>query len=106
MKPTRRSFLASAAAPALAFSPSPSRAAEAKPNLIREEKVHQLYSQMQVGQNRFGMQTMTQALVSLAQRNLISNDEALAHATEPEEVRQMLGQPRVAYSGAPRPAAG
>ncbi len=37
MKPTRRSFLASAAAPALAFSATSSRAAEAKPNLIREE---------------------------------------------------------------------
>jgi twitching motility protein PilT len=75
-------------------------------NLIREEKVHQIYSQMQVGQNRFGMQTMTQALVGLAQQNLISTDEAMAHATEPEEVRQMLGQPRVAYSGGrPSPAA-
>jgi twitching motility protein PilT len=68
-------------------------------NLIREEKVHQLYSQMQVGQNRFGMQTMSQALVGLAQQNLITTEEALAHATEPEEVRQMLGQPRVAYAG-------
>ena len=37
MKPTRRSFLASAAAPALAFSATSVRAAEAKPNLIREE---------------------------------------------------------------------
>jgi twitching motility protein PilT len=74
-------------------------------NLIREEKVHQIYSQMQVGQNRFGMQTMSQALVALNQQNLISNDEALSHATEPEEVRQMLGQPRVAYSGA-RPGPG
>jgi len=37
MKPTRRSFLASAAAPALAFSATSARAAEAKPNLIREE---------------------------------------------------------------------
>jgi twitching motility protein PilT len=75
-------------------------------NLIREDKLHQIYSQMQVGQNRFGMQTMTQALVGLAQQNLISTDEAMAHATEPEEVRQMLGQPRVAYSGGrPSPAA-
>jgi twitching motility protein PilT len=59
---------------------------------------------MQVGQNRFGMQTMTQALVALTQRNLISNDEALAHATEPEEVRQLLGQPRTAYAGTSRAA--
>ena len=37
MKPTRRSFLASAAAPALAFSTSSAQSAEAGPNLIREE---------------------------------------------------------------------
>jgi twitching motility protein PilT len=66
-------------------------------NLIREEKVHQIYSQMQVGQSKFGMQTMSQALVALVQRNLISNDEALAHATEIEELKTMLGlqAPRV-----------
>jgi twitching motility protein PilT len=60
-------------------------------NLIREEKIHQLYSQMQVGQLKFGMQTMTQSLVDLFQRRLISYDEAMGHATEPTEVRTMLG---------------
>ena len=60
-------------------------------NLIREEKVHQVYSQMQVGQQKFGMQTMSQALVNLVQRNLITPEEALGHATEIEEMRQMLG---------------
>src|SRR6202795_3691550 len=60
-------------------------------NLIREEKVHQIYSQMQVGQAKFGMQTMSQALVDLYQRRLISYDEAMGHATEPNEVRGMLG---------------
>ena len=61
-------------------------------NLIREEKVHQIYSQMQVGQTKFGMQTMSQSLINLVQRNLISADEALGHATELEEVKTMLGQ--------------
>ncbi|MDZ7379328.1 MAG: ATPase, T2SS/T4P/T4SS family, partial [candidate division KSB1 bacterium] len=61
-------------------------------NLIREEKIHQIYSQMQVGQARFGMQTMSQSLVDLYQRRLISYEEALGHATEPDEVRSMLGQ--------------
>jgi twitching motility protein PilT len=60
-------------------------------NLIREEKVHQVYSQMQVGQQKFGMQTMSQALVNLVQRNLITSEEALGHAIEIEEMRQMLG---------------
>src|SRR5689334_14819717 len=60
-------------------------------NLIREEKVHQIYSQMQVGQSRYGMQTMSQSLINLVQRNQISNEEALGHATEIEEMRAMLG---------------
>ena len=60
-------------------------------NLIREEKVHQIYSQMQVGQSKFGMQTMTQSLLDLVQRRLIIAGEALGHATEPEELKQMLG---------------
>ena len=61
-------------------------------NLIREEKVHQIYSQMQVGQSKFGTQTMSQALIGLVQRNLITPDEAVANATEADEVRMMLGQ--------------
>ncbi len=62
-------------------------------NLIREAKIHQVYSQMQVGQSRFGMQTMTQSLLDLYSRRMISYDEALAHATEPDELRPMLGDP-------------
>src|SRR5213595_2706481 len=61
-------------------------------NLIREEKVHQIYSQMQVGQSKFGMQTMSQALIGLVQRNLITPEEAIGNATEADEVRMMLGQ--------------
>jgi len=60
-------------------------------NLVREEKIHQIYSQMQVGQLKFGMQTMSQSLVDLYQRRLISYEEAMGHATEPNEVRGMLG---------------
>ena len=37
-------------------------------NLIREDKIHQIYSQMQIGQGKFGMQTMNQSLASLIQR--------------------------------------
>src|SRR5207302_906542 len=39
-------------------------------NLIREDKIHQIYSQMQVGQSKFGMQTFNQSLASLIQRGL------------------------------------
>jgi twitching motility protein PilT len=62
-------------------------------NLIREQKVHQIYSQLQVGQIKFGMQTLSQSLVDLYQRRLISYDEAIGHATELDEVRAMLGAP-------------
>ncbi|MGH7786250.1 MAG: type IV pilus twitching motility protein PilT [Candidatus Binatia bacterium] len=64
-------------------------------NLIRENKIHQLYSQLQVGQTKFGMQTMTQSLLDLYTRKLISYDEAMGHATEPDELRPMLGPPRL-----------
>ncbi|OFV86491.1 MAG: type IV pili twitching motility protein PilT [Acidobacteria bacterium RBG_16_68_9] len=60
-------------------------------NLIRENKVHQIYSQMQVGQTRFGMQTMTQSLADLYTRRAISYEETMGHATEPDELRQVVG---------------
>ncbi|KAF4516575.1 hypothetical protein B566_EDAN003322 [Ephemera danica] len=52
-------------------------------NLIRENKVAQMYSAIQTGQN-FGMQTLDQSLVELVRRNLISADEARMRATNKE----------------------
>jgi twitching motility protein PilT len=63
-------------------------------NLIRENKIHQLYSQLQVGQSKFGMQTMSQSLLDLYTRRLITYEEAMGHATEPDELRPMLGTPQ------------
>jgi twitching motility protein PilT len=59
-------------------------------NLIREDKVHQIYSQMQVGQEKFSMQTLNQSLYSLHQRRLISFEEAMGRSVEPEELRMMM----------------
>jgi len=59
-------------------------------NLIREDKIHQIYSQMQVGQAKFGMQTMNQSLLSLYQKKLITLDECLGRSTDVEEMRNML----------------
>ncbi|GMV12644.1 MAG: type IV pilus twitching motility protein PilT [Polyangiaceae bacterium] len=59
-------------------------------NLIREDKVHQIYSQMQVGQAKHGMQTMNQSLFSLYQRRLITLDECMGRSSEPDELRMML----------------
>jgi twitching motility protein PilT len=58
--------------------------------LVRDEKVHQVYSQLQVGHAGTGMQTMTRALVALVERGVVTADDALAQATEPDEVRQVL----------------
>jgi twitching motility protein PilT len=59
-------------------------------NLIREDKVHQIYSQMQVGQEKYGMQTMNQSLFSLYRKGLISLEMALGRSSDPEELKQML----------------
>jgi twitching motility protein PilT len=59
-------------------------------NLIREDKVHQLYSQMQVGQEKYAMQTLNQSLFSLYQKRLISYEEAMSRAIETEELRMMM----------------
>jgi twitching motility protein PilT len=59
-------------------------------NLIREDKVHQIYSQMQVGQEKFGMQTMNQCLMQLLQKRIINVEDALGRSPEPDELKQML----------------
>src|SRR5512133_1078678 len=59
-------------------------------NLIREDKLHQIYSQMQLGQSKHGMQTINQGLYSLYGRRLISLEEALGHSSDQEELRAMI----------------
>jgi twitching motility protein PilT len=59
-------------------------------NLIREDKVHQIYSQMQVGQTKFGMQTMNQSLHMLFSKKLITLDEALGRSADVDELRNMM----------------
>lgn len=68
-------------------------------NLIREDKIHQIYSQMQVGQEKYGMRTMNQSLLELYQRRLISRDEAIKRSPNLEEFAQMIS--RVAAPGKP-----
>ena len=75
-------------------------------NLIREDKVHQIYSAMQVGQEKFGMQTMNQALASLYKRRLISLEDANGRSSDPEELRNLIakGEGGAAGGGAKRRA--
>lgn len=70
-------------------------------NLIREDKVHQIYSTMQTGQAKYGMQTMNQSLADLYQRRLITYEEAIGRSSIPEELISMIGR----GGGAPAPAA-
>lgn len=65
-------------------------------NLIREDKIQQIYSLMQVGQTKFGMQTMNQALLSLLERHLISLEDALERSHNQDEFRQMLSTSNLA----------
>jgi twitching motility protein PilT len=59
-------------------------------NLIREDKIHQIYSQMQIGQEKFGMQTMNQSLAGLYHKRLISMDDALHRSSDQDELRQLI----------------
>ena len=59
-------------------------------NLIREDKVHQIYSAMQLGQEKFGMQTFNQALYSLYAQRLITLETALSHSSNVDELQDMI----------------
>ena len=61
-------------------------------NLIREDKVHQIYSMMQTGQAKYGMQTLNQSLTELYQRRLITYEEAIGRSSFPEELISMVGR--------------
>ena len=59
-------------------------------NLIRENKIHQIYSQLQLGQEKFGMQTLNQALASLVNKKIISEEDAYNRSSDIEELKQTI----------------
>lgn len=59
-------------------------------NLIREDKLHQIYSQMQMGQAGSGMQTMNQALHDLYSRGMITGEDAFGKSNDIDELRMMI----------------
>jgi twitching motility protein PilT len=59
-------------------------------NLIREDKIHQIYSAMQLGQEKFGMQTFNQALYSLYSERLITLETALSSSSYVDELQDMI----------------
>jgi twitching motility protein PilT len=58
-------------------------------NLIREEKIHQIYSAMQTGAE-YGMQTMNQALYDLYQKQMVSYNEIFSRTLDPKELQRMV----------------
>ena len=59
-------------------------------NLIREDKLHQVYSMMQTGQSESGMQTMNQSLLALVKKGALSQEDAILYSTVPEELAAKL----------------
>jgi twitching motility protein PilT len=66
-------------------------------NLIRDDKIHQIYGTMQAGQEKYGMQTMNQSLARLVERRVITRDVAFATSSNRDELITMLerGAPQV-----------
>ena len=59
-------------------------------NLIREDKIHQIYSQMQMGQTKSGMQTLNQSLCALFLKRVLTLDDALSASSDQDELRLMI----------------
>ncbi|HKS97198.1 MAG TPA: type IV pili twitching motility protein PilT, partial [Terriglobia bacterium] len=59
-------------------------------NLIREDKIHQIYSSMQAGQKKFHMQTFNQSLLWNYQQGSITLETAMQRSTNPEELQDMI----------------
>jgi twitching motility protein PilT len=69
-------------------------------NLIRDDKVHQIYSSMQTGQEKFGMQTMNQCLATLYQKRTITLEAAMEKSSMKDELEQMIGRGTGVVAGA------
>ena len=61
-------------------------------NLIREDKIHQIYSMMQTGQDKFGMQTFNQSLASLYFKKQITLEMALARSSNQDELQDLINR--------------
>ncbi len=68
-------------------------------NLIREDKIHQIYSMMQTGQAKYGMQTMNQSLFNLYSKGLITYEDAVGRSPIPDEIIAMIQKGSTVPSG-------
>jgi len=82
-------------------------------NLIRDDKIHQIYGSMQAGQEKVGMQTANQSLASLVMKRAITQDTAMSASSHRDELADMLARGVGVVAGAglnqrpgtPRPVA-
>ena len=78
-------------------------------NLIREDKIHQIYSMMQTGQDKFGMQTFNQSLATLYHKKTITLEAAMNRTSNADELKELIergsGLNAGFVGGTPRPAA-
>ena len=61
-------------------------------NLIREDKVHQVYGMMQAGQAKHGMQTFNQSLAQLYFKRMITLQVAMARPSHPDELQEIINR--------------
>jgi twitching motility protein PilT len=59
-------------------------------NLIREDKIHQIYSMMQTGSDKYGMQTLNQSLATLYQKKAITIETAMSISSNVEELKELI----------------
>src|ERR1700688_3556868 len=69
-------------------------------NLIRDDKIHQIYGSMQAGQEKLGMQTTNQSLASLYMKRLITLDTALGASSMKDELQDMINRGGGVVAGA------
>jgi len=72
-------------------------------NLIREDKLHQVYSQMQIGQSKHGMQTLNQALCELFLKRHITLEDAMARSSDVDELKTLIASGGGGGAGAAGP---
>ena len=61
-------------------------------NLIREDKIHQIYSAMQSGQEKYGMQTFNQSLATAYFQKQITLEMALMRSSNQDELQEMIAR--------------
>lgn len=75
-------------------------------NLVREDKIHQIYSMMQTGQDKYGMQTFNQSLASLYFKKQITLEMALARSSNQDELQDLINRGAAAIQTPPPRAPG